>query len=145
MEYLPCNFWSRFSMFLYGHVTLAWVKRVICPAPQSLPGEGRTFSSFSAWHIVLHSKDASTLVTLPRTVTPYCECGRDSWPRNVSKVGYAVTLQACSVGCRYLAIASKVWYSYGLSRCGRTKWHVTTVRSSARLFTSCCIYLGEWC
>ena len=28
------------------------------------------------------------------------QCGRDSWPRNVSKVGYAVTLRACSVCCR---------------------------------------------
>jgi len=31
-------------------------------------------------------------------------CGRDSWPRNVSKVGYAVTLRACSVWCRCLAV-----------------------------------------
>ena len=29
------------------------------------------------------------------------QCGRDSWPRNVSKVGYAVTLRACWVCCRY--------------------------------------------
>jgi hypothetical protein len=34
---------------------------------------------------------------LPRILTPYCECGRDSFPRNVSEVGYAVTLRACSV------------------------------------------------
>jgi hypothetical protein len=45
--------------------------------------------------------------------------GRDSWPRYVSKVGYAVTLQACSLRCRYLAVASKEWYGYGLSRSGR--------------------------
>ena len=45
------------------------------------------------------------------------QCGRDSRPRNVSKVGYAVTLRACSVCCRYLAVASKGWYGYGLSRC----------------------------
>jgi hypothetical protein len=34
------------------------------------------------------------------TVTPYRECGQDSRPRNVSKVGYAVTLRAfrCAVG-----------------------------------------------
>jgi len=45
--------------------------------------------------------------------------GQDSCPRNVSKVGYAVTLRACSVCCRYLAFASKEWYGYGRSRCGR--------------------------
>jgi hypothetical protein len=43
------------------------------------------------------------------------QCGRDSWPRNVSKVGYAVTLRAYKVRCRYLAVASKWWYGYGLS------------------------------
>jgi len=57
------------------------------------------------------------------------QCGRDSWPRNVSKVGYVVTLRACSVCCRYLAVASKGWYGYGLSRSGHATWHVTTVRS----------------
>jgi len=36
-------------------------------------------------------------------------CGRDSWPRNVSKVGYVVTLRACSVRCRYSNVASKGW------------------------------------
>jgi hypothetical protein len=54
----------------------------------------------------------------------------DSWPRTVPKLGYAVTLRACSVRCRYLAVASKGWYGYGLSMSGRTTWHVTTVRSS---------------
>jgi hypothetical protein len=53
------------------------------------------------------------------------QCGRDSWLRNVSKVGYAVTLRACSVCCRYLAFTSKGWYDYGRSRCGRATWHVT--------------------
>jgi hypothetical protein len=64
------------------------------------------------------------------------QCGRDSWPRNVSKVGYAVTLRACSVCCRYLAVASKGWYGYGLSRCGRetsrcmsTPAHAVTISS----------------
>jgi len=47
------------------------------------------------------------------------QCGRDSWLHNVSKVGYAVTLRACSVCWRYLAVASKGWYGYGTSRCGR--------------------------
>jgi len=35
------------------------------------------------------------------------QCGPDSWPRNLSKVGYAVTLLACSVRCLYMAVASK--------------------------------------
>jgi hypothetical protein len=61
------------------------------------------------------------------------QCGQDSWPRNVSKFGYAVTLRACSVRCRYLAVASKGWYGYGLSRSGRAPWHVTTVCSSRLL------------
>jgi hypothetical protein len=54
------------------------------------------------------------------------QCERDSWPRNVSRVGYAVKLRACSVRCRYLAVASKGWYGYGLSRSERATWHVTT-------------------
>jgi hypothetical protein len=62
------------------------------------------------------------------------QCRRDSWPRNVSKVGYAVTLRARSMRCRYLAVASKGWYGYGLSRSGRTTWHVTTVSSSSLLY-----------
>jgi hypothetical protein len=53
------------------------------------------------------SKAGYTLVTLPHAVTPYRDCGRYSWPRNVSNVYYAVTLRACSVRCRYLAVASK--------------------------------------
>jgi hypothetical protein len=38
------------------------------------------------------------------------------------------------VRCRYLAVASKGWYGYGLNRSGRTTWHVTTVRSSHLLY-----------
>ena len=48
--------------------------------------------------------------------TVWWQCGRDSCPRNVSKVGYAVTLRACSVCCRYLAVASKRWYGYDRSK-----------------------------
>jgi len=33
--------------------------------------------------------------------------GWDSWPRNISKAGYAVTLRVFSMCCRYLAIAWK--------------------------------------
>ena len=60
-------------------------------------------------------------VTAYRNIV-YWQCGRDSCPRNVSKVGYAVTLRACSVCCRYVAVASKGWYGYGRSRCGRATW-----------------------
>jgi hypothetical protein len=73
------------------------------------------------------------------TVTAYrnavsWQCGRDSWSRNVSKVAYAVTLRACSVCCRYLAVASKGWYGYGLSWSECATWHVTAVRSSRLLY-----------
>jgi hypothetical protein len=38
------------------------------------------------------------------------QCRRNSCTRNVSKVGYAVTLRTFLVCCRYLAVASKGWY-----------------------------------
>jgi hypothetical protein len=62
------------------------------------------------------------------------QCGWDSCPRNISKVGYAVMLWSCSVCFRYLAITSKGWYDYGLSRSGRTMWLITTVCSSRLLY-----------
>jgi len=37
------------------------------------------------------------------------QCRRDSWPRNILKVGCAVTLRACLLRCRYLAVTSKGW------------------------------------
>jgi hypothetical protein len=40
----------------------------------------------------------------------------------------ATSLRACSVRCRYLAVASKGWYGYGLSMTGRATWHDTTAR-----------------
>jgi hypothetical protein len=86
--------------------------------------------------VAARSKGRYTLVTFPSTVL--WQCGRDSWSRNVSKVGYAVTLRACSVCCRYLAVPSKGWYGYGLSRWGRTTWQVTTVRSSRLLYIHDC-------
>jgi hypothetical protein len=52
------------------------------------------------------------------------QCGRDSWPRNTSKVGYAVKLRACSV-C-YSAVASKGLYGYALSGCGRATRRCTS-------------------
>jgi hypothetical protein len=89
----------------------------------------------------ISSLPASLLLSWVQTcnVTAYrntvsLHCGRDSWPRNLSKVGYAVTLRACSVRCPYLAVASKGWYGYGLGRSGRATWHVTTVRSSRLLY-----------
>jgi hypothetical protein len=58
------------------------------------------------------------------------QCG---WTSNVSKVDYVVTLLACSMHCWYLVITSKGWYGYSLSRSGRARWHVTTIRSSRLL------------
>jgi len=59
------------------------------------------------------------------------QCGRNSWPRNVSKVGYAVTLRACSLCCRYLAVASKGWCGYCQSRCGRATSRCTSTPALA--------------
>jgi hypothetical protein len=59
------------------------------------------------------------------------QCGRDSWPRNVSKGGYAVTLRASSARCRYLAVASKGCYGYGRSRCGRATWRCKSTPAPA--------------
>jgi hypothetical protein len=59
------------------------------------------------------------------------QCGRNSWPRNISKVGYTVTLRACSMCCRYLAVASKGWYGYGRSRCGRATSRFTSTPAPA--------------
>jgi hypothetical protein len=56
------------------------------------------------------------------------QCGRDLCSRNVSKVGYAVTLRACSVCCRYLAVASKEWYGYGRSMCRRATSYAVTLQ-----------------
>jgi len=74
-----------------------------------------------------------TIVTVYHNPVSW-QCGRDSWPRNVSKVGYAVMLWTCSVRCQYLAVTSKGWYAYGLSRCGRATWHVTTLHSFHLLY-----------
>jgi hypothetical protein len=89
------------------------------------------------------------------TVTAYrhtvsWECGWDLWPCNVSKVGYAGTLRVCSVCCRYLAVASKGWCGYDLSRSGCAMWHVTTVWCSRLLYVNdasgSCNKLGTpWC
>jgi hypothetical protein len=54
------------------------------------------------------------------------QCGRDSCPRNVSKIGYAVMLRYFSVCYRCLAVTSKGWYGYGLCRCGRATWRCTS-------------------
>jgi hypothetical protein len=80
----------------------------------------------------LRSVHSCNVTTYRNTVS--CQRGRDSWPRNVSKVGYAVTLRACSVRCRYLAVVSKGWYGYGLSRSGRATWHVITVLPSSLFY-----------
>ena len=64
------------------------------------------------------------------------QCGRDSLRRNVSKVGYAVALRASSVCCRYLAVASKGWYGYGRSRCGRATSRCTSTPAPALTVSS---------
>ena len=59
------------------------------------------------------------------------QCGRDSWPRNVSKVGYAVRLRAYLLCYRYLAVVSNGWYGYGRSRCGRATSLCTSTPAQA--------------
>jgi len=76
------------------------------------------------------------------------QCGRDSCPRNVSKVGRAVTLWACSVCCLYLAVASKGWYGYGSSRCGRATWRCFVLTNfsdegKVNLWEPCVLYIGR--
>jgi hypothetical protein len=59
-------------------------------------------------NVTLFPKGGYTLVTLPRIVTPYYDSADGTRDRvTYQKVGYAVTLQACSVCWRYLAVASK--------------------------------------
>ena len=72
MNNLPCT--SCNLLTIYGYVQLTYVSR-----NKSAPDV-----SYCGY----------TLVMLPRIVTLYRDCGRDSWPRNVSKVGYAVTCNA---------------------------------------------------
>ena len=64
------------------------------------------------------------------------QCWPDSCPRNVSKVGYAIRLRAFSVCCRYLVLASKGWYGYGLSRCGRATSRCTSTPAPAVTISS---------
>ena len=85
----------------------------------------RTHSFIEHRHCVILGWVHTCNVTAYRNTVSW-QCGRDSCPRNVSKVGYAVTLRACSVCCRYLAVASKGWYGYGRSRCGRATSRCTS-------------------
>jgi hypothetical protein len=87
---------------------------------------------FKAWCYIT-KVDTHCNVTVYRNTVSW-QCVQYSWPHNVSKVGYAVTLWACLVHGRYLAFASKGWYGYSLSRSGRATWHVTTVRSSRLIY-----------
>ena len=76
------------------------------------------------------------------------QCGRDSWPRNVSKVGYAETLRACSVCCRYLAVASRDDTVNGLSRCGRatSRWTSTSAQAvMGLLYLYLCFFRRVFC
>jgi hypothetical protein len=97
------------------------------------------FYSDSYWVSALCPLSSTIKVGTHCNVTVYrntvlWQCGRDSWPRHVSKVRYAVTLQACSVCCWNLTFASKGWYGYSLSRSGLATWQVTTVPSSRLLY-----------
>ena len=65
------------------------------------------------------------------------QCERGLWPRNVSKVGYAVTLRACSVRCRCLAVTAKGWYGYGRSRCGHAASRCTYTLALALVTILC--------
>jgi hypothetical protein len=69
-------------------------------------------------------------------------CGRDSWSCNVSKVGYPVTLRACSVRWRYLAVASKERYIYGLSSSSRLLYTQDVSGCSNKLGTPWCNATG---
>ena len=98
-----CNTLRRFFFFMLCQLFLSFLPTscVTCFVCLSLLGSVHTCN----------------VTAYRNTVSWHCE--RDSWPRNVSKVGYAVTLRVCSVCCRYLTVASKAWYGYGWSRCGR--------------------------
>ena len=87
-----------------------------------------------AFHLLLGWVHTCNVTAYRNTVS--WQCGRDSWPRNLSNVGYAVALRVCSVCCRYLAVASKGWYGYGLSRCGRATWRWTSTPALALAVSS---------
>jgi len=58
-------------------------------------------------------------------------------PREVARPHlHTVTLRACSVCCRYLAVTSKGWYGFGRSRCGRTTWSCTSTPTLAETVSS---------
>jgi hypothetical protein len=131
------NFKNHFSQLIlysynyyYGLTALTLVSNTVPNAQVHLSTRRPLCSFEDAVHIKVGTH---CNVTAYRNTVSW-QCGRDSWPRNVSRVDYAVTLWACSVRCRYLAVASKGWYGYGLSRYGRSTWHVTTVRSSRLLY-----------
>jgi len=76
-----------------------------------------TLSPFNFLLLISHTKFAlgwlhTCNVTAYRNTASW-QCGRDLRQPNISKVGYAVTLRACSLCCRYLAVASK---GYGMIR-----------------------------
>jgi hypothetical protein len=102
--------------------------------------EGKTVRVWGPWGWV-HTCN----VTAYRNTVSW-QCGRDSCPPNVSKVGYAVTLRACSVCCRYLAVASKGWHGYGRSRCGRATCNADSVQQPSTYAKpeAASAVLGSW-
>ena len=107
-------------MFLTNHQT-TWCRNTKDHAPRTSHVTDYKLQSHT-WRVDVLGWVHTCNVTAYRNTVSW-QCGRDWWPRNVSKVGYAVTLRACSVCCRYLAVASKEWYGYGRSRCGRATCH----------------------
>jgi hypothetical protein len=122
------------SAFSFINAVLVWYSSVQKFECRNISEIGEIFGRHSVvaenpsalgCYAVVTSKGEYTIVTLPRIVTPYhdsVEGTRDH--------GYAVTLRECSLLCRYLAVATKGWYVYDLSRSGRATWHVITIRFS---------------
>jgi len=92
-------------------------------------------------------KGGYTLVTLPRTVMPYCDSGRDSWLRNVTKAGYAVTLRACSVCLsvfgRRIKGMIRLWPEQ-IWMCNVTHHHRTSFPFFFFFFKRVCIYIYKF-
>jgi hypothetical protein len=87
---------TLFIFILLSHYTSTRFEIASCPG---CPG-GNSVYMHKMVRVVRFKVCTHCNVTVYRNTLPL-QCGRDSWPRNVSKVGYAVMLQACSVRCQY--------------------------------------------
>jgi hypothetical protein len=89
------------DLYLTTYDTHNW-QTSICPPP---PPRGiRTQSQQASGRRPTLGWVHTCNVTAYRNTVSW-RCGRNSGPRKVSKVGYAVPLRACSVCCRYLVVA----------------------------------------